>query len=73
MPLVRSSQIGLLVSRVSYSSALARMSRTKARILSSVPSGRSWETPAGRTQAWFMRSPVTSSRMSRISSRSRKP
>ena len=73
MPSVRSSQIGLLVSRVSYSSALERMSRTKARILSSVPSGRSWETPAGCTQAWFMRSPVTSSRMSRISSRSRKP
>ena len=37
------------------------------------PGGRSWATPPGRMNAWFMRRPVIISKMARMRSRSRKP
>ena len=40
---------------------------------SSAPGGTSCATPPGRTNAWFIRRPVISSRISSALSRSRKP
>ena len=45
----------------------------KPRISSRAPGGRSWATPPGRMNAWFIRRPVISSNRSSTSSRSRKP
>ena len=70
---IRAFQIGLPVSILSMPSNRPGMTWSISRIFSTVPGGRSWATPPGRTYAWFIRSPVIASRMSRIISRSRKP
>ncbi len=49
------------------------MIRTYSRNRSMAPDGRSWATPPGRMNAWFIRSPVISSNRSSVFSRSRMP
>ena len=49
------------------------MTSQNSRMRFSAPSGRSWTTPPGRMNAWFIRSPVRNSSRCRTSSRSRKP
>ncbi len=44
-----------------------------SRSFSRAPDGKSWETPPGLMYAWFIRSPVISSKMSSTFSRSRMP
>ena len=71
--LVRSIQIGWPESRSSYSLSFFGISLRKSRILAIASSGTSCATPPGRTYAWFIRSPVIISKISRMYSRSRKP
>ncbi len=66
-------KIGLALQRSAYSGRRFFISATKLRISSRAPGGRSWETPPGRMNAWFIRSPVISSKRSSTSSRSRNP
>ncbi len=66
-------KIGFSLHSAAYSGSRFFMSAMKSRISSSAPDGRSWATPPGRMNAWFMRSPVISSKRSSTSSRSRKP
>ena len=72
-PSSRPLKIGLALHRRGVLGSRFFISAMKARISSRAPGGRSWATPPGRMNAWFMRSPVISSNMSSTSSRSRKP
>ena len=66
-------KIGFALHRSAYSGSRFFISAMKSRISSSAPGGRSWATPPGRMNAWFIRRPVISSNRSSTSSRSRKP
>ena len=72
-PSFRSRQIGLSFSSVSYSSIRAGSTSRSCRSFDGPSSGRSITTPPIRMYAWFIRSPVIASKMSRIISRSRRP
>nr|CRL75941.1 hypothetical protein CPGR_01583 [Mycolicibacter nonchromogenicus] len=49
------------------------ISLRKSRIMGIASSGRSTDTPPGRTYWWFILRPLIASKMSSTSSRSRKP